>query len=160
MVEERTRQLKDTQKELLQKATEAGRVQMATVVLHNIGNAVTPAIVHVEQMKTDELEKICFYLNRCFKDLKAHAADLGCYVTQDPRGKEVAAYTETLLLKLEKYKTHRLEVVEKIESALSYVAEILTLEQSYGPKAARMRETVGLNRLMEDALLIPIPVNE
>jgi len=154
MVEERTLQLKEVQKELLQKATEAGRAQMATVVLHNIGNAVTPAMVHVEQMKTDGLEKISFYLNRCFKDLKAHAADLGGYVTRDPRGKEVLTYTETLLLELEKYKTHRLEVVEKIASALSYVAEILTLEQSYGPAAARMNETVDLNRLMEDALLM------
>jgi len=154
MVEERTLQLKEAQKELLQKATEAGRAQMATVVLHNIGNAVTPAIVHVEQMKTDELEKISFYLNRCIKDLKAHAADLGRYITRDPRGKEVAAYTETLLSELEKYKTHRLEVVEKIESALSYVAEILTLAQSYGSEAGRTTETVDLNDLMEDALLV------
>jgi len=154
MVEERTLQLKDAQKELLQKATEAGRAQMATVVLHNIGNAVTPAIVHVEQMKTDGLEKICFYLNQCFKDLKARTADLEFYVTRDPRGKEVAAYMETLFMELQRYKTDRLEVVKKIESALSYVAEILTLEQSYGPEAARMTETVDLNRLMEDALIM------
>jgi len=152
MVAERTFQLEEAQKELLIKATEAGRAQMATVVLHNIGNAITPAMVHVEEMKTDGLEKISFYLTRCFKDLKAHAADLEPYITQDPRGKEVADYTQTLLQELEKYSTHHLEVVGKIRSALSYVSEILTLEQSYGPEALRPSETLDLNRLVEDAL--------
>ena len=154
MVEERTLELKKTQKELLIKATEAGRAQMATVVLHNIGNAVTPAMVHVEQMKIDGLEKIVFYLNRCYEDLKAHTEDLGAYITRDPRGKEVAAYAETLIRELGTYQTDRLRVIEEVHAALSYVAETLTLQQSYGPETTRMRETADLNQLVEDALLI------
>ncbi len=45
MVEDRTRELKDTQTELLQQAHESGMAEMAVGVLHNIGNAITPAKV-------------------------------------------------------------------------------------------------------------------
>ncbi len=151
MVEERTLQLRQAQKELLIKATEAGRAQMAAVVLHNIGNAVTPVMVQVEQMKKDELEKIGLYLNRCFNDFKDHAADLSRYVTEDPRGKQVAAYAETLIRGLEENRIERDQRLDRIESALSYVAEILSLEQSYGPGALRVKETVDLNGLLKDA---------
>jgi signal transduction histidine kinase len=152
MVEERTAQLKQVQKELLIKATEAGRAQMAAVVLHNIGNAVTPAMVQVDQMKNDELKGIASYLDRCWSEFKDHAADLGRYVTEDPRGKQVAAYVETLIQELEKHSAERDQRLERIENALFYVADILSLEQSYGTDALRNKETVDLNRLLEDGL--------
>ncbi len=152
MVEERTAQLKQAQKELLIKATEAGRAQMAAVVLHNIGNAVTPAMVWVDQMKNDEVKRIAGYLNLCWSEFKDHAADLGRYVMKDPRGKQVAAYAETLIRELEKNGAERDWRLEKLESAFSYMAEILSLEQSYGTGAFRIKEIVDLNRLVEDGL--------
>jgi methyl-accepting chemotaxis protein len=44
-VEERTRDLKAAQANLLQRAHEAGMAEMAVGILHNIGNAITPAKV-------------------------------------------------------------------------------------------------------------------
>ncbi len=44
-VEERTRELQEAQTDLLQQAHEAGMAEMAVGVLHNIGNAITPAKV-------------------------------------------------------------------------------------------------------------------
>ncbi|OGQ97267.1 MAG: hypothetical protein A2521_15985 [Deltaproteobacteria bacterium RIFOXYD12_FULL_57_12] len=44
-VAERTRELKETQNKLLQQAHEAGMAEMAVGILHNIGNAITPAKV-------------------------------------------------------------------------------------------------------------------
>jgi signal transduction histidine kinase len=44
-VEERTRDLKSAQANLLQRAHEAGMAEMAVGILHNIGNAITPAKV-------------------------------------------------------------------------------------------------------------------
>ncbi|MDH5297839.1 MAG: methyl-accepting chemotaxis protein, partial [Desulfobulbaceae bacterium] len=44
-VAERTRELKEAQATLLQQAHEAGMAEMAVGILHNIGNAITPAKV-------------------------------------------------------------------------------------------------------------------
>jgi PAS domain S-box-containing protein len=152
MVEDRTAQLKQTQKALVVKATEAGRAQMAAVVLHNIGNAITPAMVFVETLGTGDEKKIYSFLQRCYEELKAQAEDLTRFVTVDIRGRQVFAYLGSLILEMTRQQEHRQEVLHKIDTALSYVAEILTLEQSYGPRALQMQETVDLNRLVTDAL--------
>jgi nitrogen fixation/metabolism regulation signal transduction histidine kinase len=47
-VEERTRDLQEAQAELLNQAHEAGMAEMAVGVLHNIGNAITPAKVEAQ----------------------------------------------------------------------------------------------------------------
>lgn len=47
-VEERTRDLQEAQAELVNQAHEAGMAEMAVGVLHNIGNAITPAIVEAQ----------------------------------------------------------------------------------------------------------------
>jgi PAS domain S-box-containing protein len=152
MVEERTAQLKEAQKALRVKDMEAGRSQMAAVVLHNIGNAITPAKVHVESMGEVESEQIVRYLQNCYEELKGHRDDLTRYISLDSRGKEVFAYMETLIQGLGDQNARRLDVLHKIQSALSYVSEILTLEQSYGSNALQIKETLELNCLVEDAL--------
>jgi len=62
-------ELEAAQRELVNKAMEAGRAQLSAMVLHNIGNAMTPVRVYVEGMKSDELARIAAYLNKCYKDL-------------------------------------------------------------------------------------------
>jgi len=152
MVEERTAQLKEAQKALRVKDMEAGRAQMAAVVLHNIGNAITPAMVHVEKMGEVESERVVRYLENCYEELKDHRDDLTRFISLDPRGKEVFAYMENLIQGLDRQNARRLDVVQKIQSALSYVSEILTLERSYGPGALQIKETLELNQLVKDAL--------
>lgn len=50
-VAERTRELKDAQANLLQQAHEAGMAEMAVGILHNIGNAITPAKVSISLLQ-------------------------------------------------------------------------------------------------------------
>jgi len=152
IVEDRTAQLREAQGELVRRATDTGRAQMAAVVLHNIGNAITPAMVHVEKMGEAESERVVRYLENCYGELKDHRDDLTAFISLDPRGKEVFAYMETLIQGLGHQNARRLDFVRKIQSALSYVAEILTLERSYGSNVLQIKETLDLNRLVEDAL--------
>lgn len=55
-VEDRTRELRQAQAELISQAREAGMAEMAIGVLHNIGNAITPAKVDVD-MLIDDIRK-------------------------------------------------------------------------------------------------------
>ncbi len=152
MVEERTRQLEETQKELLVQATEAGRAQMVKVILHNIGNAVTPAVVHVKKMKEDGLGKLIGYLDETWRDLEGHKRHLTRYVTKDPRGREVAAYGASLIRELHQYNAGRLEALDTVDAAFSYVGEILALERSYEDTGVLILERLDLNRVVVDAL--------
>lgn len=55
-VEDRTQELRDAQAELVKQAHEAGKAEMAVGVLHNIGNAITPAKVAITLLQR-RLEK-------------------------------------------------------------------------------------------------------
>ena len=152
LVEERTRELKDAQKELVKKAMEAGRAQLSAMVLHNIGNAMTPVRVHVEGMKSDELEQIAGYLDRSYMDLCAHVKDLRRYVNDDPRGKEVFSFMGKLVDTLKDHTDQTRKAVGDIDRAVSYISDILTLQQSYAARESETKERVDLNRVLEDAV--------
>ena len=152
MVEERTRELKEVQKELVEKAVEAGRAQLSAMVLHNIGNAMTPVRVHVEGMKSKELDQIAGYLDKSYMDLCAHIGDLQRYVNDDPRGKEVFSFMEKLVDSLKNHTDQTRKTVGDIDRAVSYISDILTLQQSYAARELETKERVDLNRVLEDAV--------
>ncbi|MFH0787071.1 MAG: PAS domain S-box protein, partial [Pseudomonadota bacterium] len=92
MVEERTGELKNAQQELISSAMEAGRAQFSAMVLHNIGNAITPALIVLEQADKDELDQLSRYLKKCYLDLSEKRSGLQYYVNDDPKGKRVFSY--------------------------------------------------------------------
>lgn len=151
MVDERTRELEEAQKELLNKAMESGRAQMSAMVLHNIGNAVTPMKVQIEAMKSDDLKEGSQYLAKCYQDLLEHVGELQ-YVNEDPRGKEIFSYMGKLIEALDEQRNHEQDVVVKMDGALSYISEILTLQQAYAANEQETKERTTLNALMEDAI--------
>jgi len=152
MVTEKTRELKDAQLELVNRALEAGMSQMAAIGLHNIGNAITPLNVLMEKMKAGELANIARYLQKCHDDLKSHAADLGQYLSEGHRGREVFGYMGELIQSLDDHDKKQFDMLEKMESALSYISQILTLQQFYASGSQEIKEQVDLNDLLEDAV--------
>jgi len=152
MVAEKTRELEQTQLELINRAMEAGMSQMAAIGLHNIGNAITPLNVLMEKMKTGELANISRYLQKCHDDLESHAADLGQYLSGGHRGRQVFDYMGELIDSLSDHDKKQFDMLEKMESALSYISQILTLQQFYASGIQEIKEQVDLNDLFEDAI--------
>ncbi len=151
MVLDRTEKLDQTQKELVGKAIEAGWAQLSAMVLHNIGNAITPAKINTDSLKSKNAEQAISYLDKCYKDLKEHEDELQQYITRDGRGKDVFQYMGDLIVSLGDENSQKMQTVDKIESALSYVSEILSLQQAYSVKGQRTKEMINLNTLLEDA---------
>jgi len=152
IVEKRTQDLQKAQKELIGKALDAGRAQSSAMVMHNIGNAITPMKVQVEALKNQELGQIFKYMKNCFLELDANKDDLKRYVTEDPRGREVFSYFGNLVQSADEYRTENKDRFENLDHALSYVAEILSLQQAYAVGKQESRQMVYLNALIEDAI--------
>ena len=152
MVEEKSQELLKAQKELVNRAMEAGMAHMAAIGLHNIGNAVTPINVLMETIRNQDLGKLKHYLLKCHEDLRAHMNDLGRYVSTDERGRQVFAYMENLIHSLEEQEKHRSDALDKMAGALQYISEVLTLQQMYAQSTQEIRELVVINVLLEDAV--------
>jgi len=152
IVQERTRDLEETQKELINKAMEAGMAQMSAMLLHNIGNAITPIKVHIEAIKPKELERTLHYLEECYLDLSDHARDLNHYMNEDLRGKEVFAYMGELINSLNKREKQMVETCTKVDGGISYISDILALQQTYVASEQETMERTSLNAIIYDAI--------
>ena len=152
LVAEKTRELEQAQLELVNRAMEAGMSQMAAIGLHNIGNAITPLNVLMEKMKTGELANISGYLQKCHDDLASHAADLGHYVSDGQRGRQVFDYMGELIHSLSDHDKKQFDMLGRMDAALSYISQILTLQQYYASASQEIKEQVVLNDLLEDAI--------
>jgi PAS domain S-box-containing protein len=152
MVTEKTSELEAAQLELVNRALEAGMSQMAAIGLHNIGNAVTPLNVLMEKIKSGELASITRYLQKCHEDLKSHTADLAQYLSDGHRGRQVFEYMGELIASLGDHDKKQFDMLEKMESALSYISQILTLQQFYASGSQEIKEKVDINDLFEDAI--------
>jgi PAS domain S-box-containing protein len=152
LVKERTKELEKAHKELVSKAIEAGRAQLSAMVLHNIGNAITPVNINFNSLKAGEFKEINNFLAQCYNELKDHKQDLGRYVTKNARGKKIASFMGELI---ESFKTARKkqdEKLEKIGTGLDYVSEILTLQQSYSSKKQGTKQKTNFNFLVKDSI--------
>jgi signal transduction histidine kinase len=124
------------------------------MVLHNIGNAMTPINVQIEALKAGRGTDLAQYLEKCYQDLEANAGNLETYVNTDPRGKEVFNYMGELITALTAEENRNGEAIEKMDRAVSYVSEILVMQQAYAAADQEYRETVDLNTLITDAIQI------
>jgi len=154
LVKERTRELEESQEEVVNKAMEAGRAQLAAMVLHNIGNAMTPFNVQIEAMRAGQSKTIVQYLEKCYHDLRANIADLNGYVNADPRGKEIFRYMGDLIAALKAERNRDGDALQKMDRSMAYVSEILTMQQACAASEQEIKQSVYLNALIDDAISI------
>jgi len=152
LVDERTRELKDTQQQLVKRAFESGRAQLAAMMLHNIGNAITPFAAQVDALKGNLPEHVVSYLEKSYAELCDHIEGLGTYVRENPKGQKVFAYLGELIDSLKEFQANLHLNVDKMQTSLDYVGDILSLQQTYAPGEKETRQMTDLNTLIESAL--------
>lgn len=152
LVEERTRKLKETQQQLIEQAFESGRAQLAAMMLHNIGNAITPFTAQIDALKGSLPENVVSYLEKSYAELRDNLDGLGTYVRENPRGQQVFAYLGELIDSLKGFQANLNRNVDKMQTSLDYVGDILSLQQTYAPGEKEIRQMTDLNSLIASAL--------
>lgn len=152
-VRERTRELEDVHKQLVEASRLGGMAEIATNVLHNVGNVLNSVNIsatlvadRVRHSKGANIAKLAALFAE-------HQADLSAFLTTDPRGKMIPAYLATLKDSLaEEQKTVSAEL-DNLRKNIEHIKEIVAKQQSYA-KTSVVMETVALAGLVEDALRI------
>ncbi|HEX8441146.1 HAMP domain-containing protein, partial [Archangium sp.] len=95
-VDERTQELKDVHRQLVQVARQAGRAEVATSVLHNVGNVLnsvhTSAMLAKERLVSLQVEDVSHLATL----LEERRNDLATFLTQDERGRHVMPFLSGL----------------------------------------------------------------
>jgi PAS domain S-box-containing protein len=137
--------------ELVQASRRAGMAEVATSILHNVGNVLNSINVAVnvveERIRKSRVTDVC----RVAQLLREHAEELADFLTNNPKGRMVPEFLSQLAEKLNSEQAAVLDELGSLRSNVEHVKEIIATQQSYA-RVADVNENIELASLLEDAL--------
>ena len=123
--------LKTAQEKLLETAREVGMAEVATGVLHNVGNVLNSVSVTAESIQKRVRNSKISYLSDVVGLLEEHASELGEFMTNEERGKKIPAFLANLSKELIDEQERYLEALEELTKHVQHVGDIIQLQQSH-----------------------------
>lgn len=150
-VRDRTAELEKAHRELLETSRRAGMAEVATGVLHNVGNVLNSVNVSVTLLE-DGVKKLKGpNLARAVALLRDHSADLGTFLTLDPKGRQIPPYLTQVAEHLTEEQAALLKELVHLQKSVEHIKEIVSLQQSHA-RANGVCEPVQVADLVEHAL--------
>src|SRR5687767_11473820 len=138
-------------KRLLESSRFAGMAEVATGVLHNVGNVLNSVNVsstlicnQVRNSRASRLRDVILLLNK-------NSADLAGFLTNDPKGKIIPSYLNNLSERLADEQQDLLRELELLVKNIEHIKEIVAMQQNYA-RVSGIIETLSIRNLVEDAL--------
>ena len=150
-VEERTRELKEAQSELMDSARQAGMAEIATNVLHNVGNVLNSVNICSEMLSRTLRSSKAQGLGKAMQLINQHQDDLGRFFTEDDKGKLLPGYLNQLVEAIATEQQGMGEELAQLARSVDHIKEIVATQQSYAG-ASRLIEPLRVAELIEDAL--------
>ncbi|MGZ0718963.1 DAHL domain-containing protein [Pseudomonas palleroniana] len=152
-VEERTRELVEAEKELVESARMAGMAEIANNVLHNVGNVLNSVNVSAELITRKVATSKTLGLGRAVRLMEEHIHDIGHFFEVDEKGKLIPSY---LIQVVEAVAVEQAAIAEElihITNSIDHIKDIVSTQQAYAG-AARFVEALDVKDILEDALRI------
>jgi len=137
--------------ELVETSRLAGLAEMATGVLHNIGNALNSVNTSTTLLADQFSKSRHGGVARVAKLLAEHAADLGDFITKDPKGSQVPAYLAQLGTQLEAEHAATMEELQGLRGMIDHINQIVAAQQSYAQVSGIIEEAAP-EEILEFAL--------
>ena len=150
-VEERTQELKDTQSELLDTARQAGMAEIATNVLHNVGNVLNSVNTSADVVSRRLRASKALGLGKAMQLINEHPGDLGVFLTEDEKGKLLPGYLNQLVEAIALEQQGMTDELAQLSKSVDHIKDIVATQQSYAG-ANSLMEPLHISELLEDAL--------
>jgi PAS domain S-box-containing protein len=150
-LKEAERKIEEVQAQLLTAARLAGMAEIATNVLHNVGNVLNSVNVSADligaQLRASKLKGLA----RSVALMDAHAGDLGEFLTQDSKGKLLPTYLRELARTLESEHGAITTELGALCASVEHIKQVIATQQSYAG-TPRVVESAKVDELLDDAL--------
>jgi two-component system NtrC family sensor kinase len=143
--------LREAQAKLVTSARNAGMAEIATNVLHNVGNVLNSVNTSAGLLNRIMLTSRAKGLFKVVDMLKEHAANIGDFLTHDEKGKLLPDYLEKLANALEEDRNSVRDELGQLTKSVDHIKEIVATQQSYAGVVSLI-EMVQIQDLVEDAL--------
>jgi signal transduction histidine kinase len=143
--------VEELHKQLLQTSRQAGMAEVATSVLHNVGNVLNSVNVSATLLLDNAKRSNLAFLGKAIALLNEHAADLGDFLANDPKGRQLPVYLSRVSEQLTKEQQRAIAELESLRENIEHIKEIVAMQQNYATVCG-VAETVKVTDLVEDAL--------
>jgi PAS domain S-box-containing protein len=143
--------LRESQEQLLKSSRLAGMAEVATSVLHNVGNVLNSVNVSgniiSERIRSSKIET----LHRTAKLILDHQKDLANFITNDPRGQRISEMLTAISNVLREEHNELVNEIDIINSNIGHIKEIVAMQQNYS-RVSGVSEIIEVAQLVESAI--------
>lgn len=146
-------QLDDARAAYVETARSAGMSQVATGILHNVGNVLSSVNVATDLVAQRLQELSIDDLQRLTRIVEENADDLATFVREDKRGKHLQPFLSALTEQLAGQRAAALEEVKSLAQGVEHICELVKSQQSYST-TKDLREPTDLSKVIDQAVHI------
>lgn len=144
------------QEELVTASRHAGMSEIATGVLHNVGNVLNSVNVSARIVVDKLQESRVASLEKATDLITQHEDDLGTFFASDERGVQLPHFLSVLTAYLIGERDEQQEELRSLMGNIDHIMEIISAQQSYA-RVRGMTESLDVLSLVRDALKINDP---
>jgi signal transduction histidine kinase len=146
-------ELEEAQKRVIELSRLSGMAEVATSVLHNVGNVLNSINVSStlvgDRLRSSRLGQ----LKDLARLLRENQADIGAFLLHDPKGQRILPYLDKLCDHMIQERDEMSTEMEGLVEHVGHVKDIVSMQQSYA-RTSGVLEKVAFHTLIEDSLRI------
>ncbi|MBW8002276.1 MAG: PAS domain S-box protein [Planctomycetes bacterium] len=146
-------ELAETHRKLVEASHKAGMAEVATDVLHNVGNVLNSINVSATLITEKVTGSKLSNLKKVADMIKEHSDDLGEFLTSNEQGKHIPAYLTKVTKLLTDEQEDILEKLQSLAGNVGHIKEIVKMQQSYS-KVSGVEMAASLAEVVENAIQI------
>jgi PAS domain S-box-containing protein len=151
VIKEAETKLRQVHQQLLETSRQAGMAEIATNVLHNVGNVLNSVNVSASLVVDNVKKSKASSLAKVVTMFQEHEHDLGTFITSDTKGKQLPAYLAQLSEQLLADQMTTVNELTLLLKNIEHIKEIVTMQQTYA-RVSGVKEVINLRELVEDSL--------
>ena len=144
-------ELENIHRQLLDASRKAGMAEVASNVLHNVGNVLNSVNVSTNLLTENTKRSKVASLAKVAGLLREHTGDLAAFIADDPKGKLLPGFLEQLCEHLLGEQQTAVKELDSLRNNIDHIKEIVAMQQSHS-KVSGVKEIVDVIDLVEDAL--------
>ncbi|WP_159455322.1 ATP-binding protein [Pseudobacteriovorax antillogorgiicola] len=130
LIKSRTKQLDEATNDLVESSRKAGMAEVATGVLHNIGNVITGVNVNVQSLEQYYRKSASHRLPDLVKLFESQGDQLPEYLSDSKRRESVVGYMNAIVSDLEKNREAHLQTVQSLSQNIKHVMQLVSQQQA------------------------------
>jgi signal transduction histidine kinase len=144
-------ELEAANRRLLETSRQAGMAEVATAVLHNVGNVLNSVNVSASLM-TDAIRKSKLPgLDKALGLMNEQSTNLGDFLTHDPKGKQLPDYLKKLAEHLGTEQAGMLQELGSLSKNIEHIKDLVSMQHAYA-RVSGVAESIAPAELVDDAL--------